>query len=181
MVVAILDWSTKFLIAARIPRDELVVVWEGRVALWHVHNQALVLGLFGDLPLTSRKVIAFLLALAAVTLLMQIISRAHRLLPHRRKWAWIFSGLLFGGMLGNLGERTLHWWVTDFLSFRWGPYWLPPGNIADLSIILSIPIAILVIAFEVEARAQRGRDRHAPQEAPDRRSPIPETSVPRSR
>src|SRR5690606_4325712 len=84
-------------------------------------------------------------------------SRAHRLLPRRRPWAWLFSGLLLGGMLGNLGERSLHWWVTDFLSFRWGPYWLPPGNVADLAIVTSLPIAILVILFEVEARAMRGR------------------------
>jgi signal peptidase II len=157
LAIAVLDWGTKYLVASRIPLDELVVVVEGRVALWHVRNPALILGLFGDLPLTTRKVIAFLLAVTAATLLFQIISRAQRLLPKRRPWAWLFGGLLFGGMLGNLGERTLHWWVTDFLSFRWDRYWLPPGNVADLAIVLSIPIAVLVILFEIEARAQRGR------------------------
>jgi lipoprotein signal peptidase len=156
-VIAILDWTTKLMIASRIPLDEMSMVWEGRIAFWHVRNPALILGLFGDLSLNARKIISFFLAIAAATLLLQIISRAHRLLPRRRPWAWLFGGLLFGGMLGNLGERALHWWVTDFLSFRWGPYWLPPGNVADLAIVLSLPIAIMVIVFEVEARAQRGK------------------------
>lgn len=157
LLVAIVDWTTKALIAATIPLGELRVVWEGRVAFWHVRNPALVLGLFGNLPLVWRQVIAALLAVVALTLLVEIWTRAQRLLPRRRVWAWLFAGLVFGGMLGNLGERLFHWGVTDFLSFRWGDVWLPPGNIADLAIIFAIPISFLVIAFEIEARAQRGR------------------------
>jgi lipoprotein signal peptidase len=157
LLIAVVDWVTKAVVSARIPLDGMVVVVDDRVALWHVRNPALILGLFGDLEIGVRKVIAVLLAIATLTLLLQIISRAHRLLPRRRPWAWLFSGLLLGGMLGNLGERSLHWWVTDFLSFRWGPYWLPPGNIADLAIVTSLPIAFLVILFELEARAMRGR------------------------
>ncbi len=85
-----------------------------------------------------------------------VVAVKMRLLPERRPWAWVFVGLLCGGMVGNLGERALHWWVTDFLSFRWGSLWLPPGNVADLAIIASIPVSFLVIAFEIEARAGRG-------------------------
>jgi lipoprotein signal peptidase len=58
-------------------------------------------------------------------------------------------------MLGNLGERVVHWGVTDYLSIGWGDLWLPPGNIADLSIFLSLPVAILVVLYELQARAQR--------------------------
>ena len=157
VTIAITDWTTKALVASAIPLDSMKVVWEGRLAFWHVQNPALILGLFGDLPLTFRKVVSVLLAVAALTVLFEVVSRSHRLLPRRRPWAWLFTGLLLGGMLGNLGERALHWWVTDFISFRWGSFWLPPGNIADLSIILALPISLLVILFELEARAQRGR------------------------
>jgi lipoprotein signal peptidase len=155
VVVALVDWGTKALVASRVPLDEMVVVWEGRVALWHVRNPALILGLFGNLPLAWRKVLAAMLAVAAVTLLFEVISRSHRLLERRRPWAWVFAGLLSGGMLGNLGERALHWWVTDFLSFRFGQIWLPPGNVADLAVLVSIPISFAVIAFELEARSMR--------------------------
>lgn len=160
--IAFLDWATKALVIATIPLGDIIVVMEGRVALWHVRNPAMVLGLFGDLPLAYRKMLAGLLAIVGVILLFEVLTRAHRLLPHRRPWAWFFGGLLFGGMLGNLGERALHWGVTDFLSIGWGDSWLPPGNVADLAIFFSIPIALIVILFEVEARAQR-----APPDAPD--------------
>src|SRR5690606_30357944 len=129
---------------------------------WHVRNPALVLGLFGDLSLGNRMVIAVLLAMAGMILVVEVLSRSQRLLPNRRPWAWVFVGLLLGGMLGNLGERAVHWWVTDYLSFRWGDLWLPPGNVADLAIMLSLPISILVIAFEIEARAKRGTEGLAP-------------------
>lgn len=157
VVVALLDWGTKYLVASTIPLEEMVVLGD-RVALWHVRNDALILGLFGDLELAARKLVAVVLGVAAVGLLVSVIMRSHRLLPGRRRWAWGFAGLLGGGMVGNLGERVLHWWVTDFLSFRWGDLWLPPGNVADLAIVLSLPLSLAVIAFELEARSlRRGR------------------------
>jgi lipoprotein signal peptidase len=155
LVVATLDWTTKALVARSVAIDEMVVVWEGRLALWHVKNPAMILGLYGNLPLGSRKLIAVASAIVAAVLLLEVVGRGHRLPPHRRKWAWLFVGLSSGGMLGNLGERAWHWGVTDFLSFAWGDLWLPPGNVADLAIFLSIPLALLVIVFELEARAQR--------------------------
>jgi lipoprotein signal peptidase len=155
LVVAVLDWTTKAIVARRVPLEEMVVVWEGRLAFWHVKNPAMILGLYGNLPLGTRKVIAVLSAILAATLLLEVIGRGHRLPPNRRIWAWIFVGLSSGGMLGNLGERAWHWGVTDFLSLGWGDLWLPPGNVADLAIFLSIPLAFVVIAFELQARAQR--------------------------
>src|SRR5690606_35062101 len=54
--VAVTDWTTKALVASVIPLESIRVVWGGRLAFWHVRNPALILGLFGDLSLTSRKV-----------------------------------------------------------------------------------------------------------------------------
>lgn len=155
VAVAVLDWGTKAMIAARIPIGEMEVVWGGRLAFWHVRNPALVLGLFGDLPLRWRQAMAALLGIVAVVLLLEILSRAHRLLPRRRPWAWLFIGLVFGGMAGNLGERVLHWGVTDFISIGWRGMWMPPGNVADLAILSSVPVAGLIIVFELEARRRR--------------------------
>jgi lipoprotein signal peptidase len=171
--IAILDWTTKFLVARAVPLGEFVEVWEGRVALWHVRNPEMVLGLWGNLPLGGRKVIAAVAAIAALLIISEVVTRGHRLPPHRRIWAWIFVGTAFGGMLGNLGERALHWGVTDYLSFAWGDIWLPPGNVADLALFASIPLMIPVIVFELQARAQRRPE-------PSRRAgdPVPSPSPP---
>jgi lipoprotein signal peptidase len=154
--VLLLDWSTKALVAWRVPVGRMVELVPDRVALWHIQNPAMILGLFGGLPLVWRQALAVLLGVTAAVLLVQVLTRAKRLLPHRRRWAWTFGGLVFGGMVGNLGERAVHWTVTDFLSFRWGSIWLPPGNIADLAIVSAIPLALAVIIFELEARSLRG-------------------------
>lgn len=153
--VALLDWATKWYVAQRVPLRGFEEVWTDRIALWHVRNDAMILGLYGNLPLASRQVIAIACAVLGALLLFEIVTRGHRLPPHRRKWAWIFFGLAFGGMLGNLGERALHWGVTDYLSLRIGGIWLPPGNVADLAIFASIPVSVVVIVFEIQARMQR--------------------------
>jgi lipoprotein signal peptidase len=153
--IALADWSVKWLVSQRVPLNSLEVLIEHRLALWHVRNPAMILGLYGSLPIQARIIIAIVSGLLGMALLFEVVSRGHRLEPGHRKWAWIFVGLASGGMLGNLGERVVHWGVTDYLSIGWGDLWLPPGNIADLSIFLSLPVAILVVLYELQARAQR--------------------------
>ncbi|HET8656938.1 MAG TPA: signal peptidase II [Longimicrobiaceae bacterium] len=153
--VAGLDWMVKWSVASHVPLHGFDVVVPGRVALWHVRNPAMILGLYDGLPLTGRKMIAVGAACLGTLVLFEVLSRGHRLARKRRKWAWLFVGLASGGMLGNLGERAFHWGVTDYLSFRWGDIWLPPGNVADVALFLSVPLAAAVIVFELQARAQR--------------------------
>jgi signal peptidase II len=155
LTVAGLDWTTKWLVAISVPLGDIVEVVDGRVALWHVRNDAMILGLYSSLPIESRQVIAALAGMLGVVLLFEVIGRGHRLPARHRPWVWLFVGLAFGGMLGNLGERAVHWGVTDFLSFRYGEIWLPPGNVADLALFASMPVAALVIWFELAARARR--------------------------
>ena len=157
LCVALLDWAVKFAVASSMPIGEFREVVAGRVALWHVRNPAMILGLWENFPLEFRKLLAVVAAVVGVLVLLQIVGRAHRLPRHHRRWAWLFVGMVTGGMLGNLGERLIHWGVTDYLSLRYGAYWLPPGNVADVALFLSIPLAIPVIVFELMGRARRGR------------------------
>src|SRR5690606_13988865 len=87
--IALFDWFVKWTIVQTVPLHELHVISD-RVAFWHVKNPALVLGLHGDLPLPLRKVLVTIYATIALLLLIAVLSRGHRLLPHRRKWVWIF-------------------------------------------------------------------------------------------
>jgi lipoprotein signal peptidase len=153
--VALLDWGTKAAVAASVPLEAFREVIPGRVAFWHVRNEAMILGLYGDFSLGTRKLIALVAAVVAVVVILQIIGRGHRLPRAQRTYASVFVGVALGGMLGNLGERVIHWGVTDFLSFYWAPYWLPPGNVADIALFLSIPMAVPVILFELQGRSRR--------------------------
>lgn len=165
LCVAGLDWTTKFLVSRSIELDDLREVIPGRLAFWHVRNPAMVLGLWDNFPLTTRKVIAVLAAVLGSLVLLQILGRGHRFPRRHRGWAWAFVGLVLGGMLGNLGERVVHWGVTDFISFRYGEYWLPPGNLADLALFLSMPLSLFVIGFELAGRRRRRQEDEAAAEA----------------
>ncbi len=156
-LIALADWGTKAAVAAAVPLDGFREIVDGRVALWHVHNHAMILGLWSDVSLGGRQAIAACAAVVGSLVLVQVVGRGHRLTRRERPWAWVFVGLVMGGMLGNLGERAIHWWVTDFLSFRWGDVWLPPGNVADVALFLSVPMALPVIVFELLGRTRRGR------------------------
>jgi lipoprotein signal peptidase len=155
LAIALVDWLVKFLVNRSMEIGDFREVVAGRVALWHVRNPAMILGLWENLPLGSRKALAVTAAVLGMLVLLQIVGRAHRLPPRQRRWAWVFVGMITGGMLGNLGERLIHWGVTDYLSLRWGDFWLPPGNVADLALFLSIPMAVPVIVFELMGRARR--------------------------
>lgn len=157
LVITLLDWTVKAIIIAAIPLGTLTEVWEGRVALWHVKNPAMMLGLWGGAPLLTRQFLAGTSAILAALVLLQLVARSQRLPARARTTAWIFVGLTFGGMIGNIVERLIYGSVTDYLSFRWGELWLPPGNVADLALFLSIPLTLPVIASELKARARRGR------------------------
>lgn len=154
--IALLDWATKAAIAWTLPVGAFREVIPGRVAFWHVRNEAMILGLYDNLALGTRKSIALVAALIAGLVILQIIGRGHRLPGAQRTYASVFVGTVLGGMVGNLGERVVHWGVTDYLSFHWAPYWLPPGNVADIALFLAIPMAVPVIVFELIGRARRG-------------------------
>jgi lipoprotein signal peptidase len=170
LVIASVDWIVKSAIASSMEIGAFREIVPGRLALWHVRNPAMILGLWENFPLGARKLLAIAAAVIGMLVLLQIVGRAHRLPPHHRRWAWVFVGMVTGGMLGNLGERLIHWGVTDFLSLRWGQYWLPPGNVADLSLFLSIPMAVPVVVFEMMGRARRGRGPARPMQAGPRTS-----------
>lgn len=170
--IALTDWAVKYWITQRVPLYSMEVIWEDRLALWHVRNPAMILGLYGSLPMEARIAIALVSGLLGTVLLFEVVSRGHRLEPGHRKWAWLFVGMALGGMLGNLGERAVHWGVTDYLSIGWGDLWLPPGNVADVSIILSLPVAIAVVVFELKARAGRNARRGSAPIADARSAPV---------
>jgi len=155
LAVALLDWLSKAAITLLLPSSTFVELLPGSLALWHVRNPAMMLGLYGDLSLGTRKLIAIGAALSALGLIFQVVAYGHRLPRHQRPVAWLFAGLVLGGMLGNLGERAVHWGVTDFISIGWAGGWLPPGNIADLALFASVPLAAVVSLFELMARTQR--------------------------
>jgi signal peptidase II len=66
----------------------------------------------------------------------------------QQRWLWIPAGLLVGGAIGNLIDRFVKGYMTDFIKL---PHW-PAFNVADMGITFGV-IALVVV---LELGSRRG-------------------------
>lgn len=97
------------------------------------YNRAASFGLLSGLPWWA---LAFIALAVVVTLSV---------------WLWRTDvrpvgaaiGLLIGGALGNVLDRTRWGAVTDFLDFHVGAYHWPAFNMADVAIVTGVGLLLL--------------------------------------
>lgn len=65
-----------------------------------------------------------------------------------KKQEMILVGVLLGGIIGNLIDRIRLGYVIDFFDFNFGSYNFPIFNIADIFIVLSGFLIILMVGKE---------------------------------
>ena len=56
---------------------------------------------------------------------------------------FLFISLIIGGVIGNLFDRLLYGEVLDFLSFKYGTYYFPIFNFADVFICIGVVLLII--------------------------------------
>ncbi|MBQ7666432.1 MAG: signal peptidase II [Kiritimatiellae bacterium] len=144
--VAALDQATKAAVLACFAPGESVAVVPGFFDLCLVLNRGAAWGI-----LAGRRVL--LVAVSAAMLALLWFSR--RDLGSTRAGR-VASGLLGGGIVGNLIDRAFRGEVVDFLDFHIGREWSWPAfNAADSAICIAV--AILLIGQGVEAWFQNRR------------------------
>ena len=129
-VVVALDQITKQLAATHIERGSPVELGLG-FQLANVRNSGVA---FGFLSGGEGFVLAFTLGTLAIVLGYFAAHAGRDLL-------WVSVGLLMGGALGNLADRTRAGAVIDFLD---PPLW-PAFNLADVAIVLGVASLALTI------------------------------------
>lgn len=137
-VVLAVDQVTKALVRGSIERGEARPLIPG-VDLVNVRNPGIAFGLF-----SGGGVLLILLAVAAMVVLVSVFA-AHADTP----LAWLPTGLLLGGALGNLVDRVRDGAVTDFIDL---PRW-PSFNLADSA----ITIGVLALIYVLEGPPRRRR------------------------
>ena len=130
VAVVALDQGSKALVRASIERGERDAVFPA-VELVNVRNSGVAFGLLSGGGVTVVLVTAAALAL----LLAYFAARPDRPL------AWLATGLLLGGALGNLVDRVRDGEVTDFIDL---PLW-PAFNVADVAITVGVLALLYVI------------------------------------
>lgn len=100
------------------------------VTLVHTRNRGVAFGAFQE----QTAVVVVVIALAVAGLAWYFAT-------HRdRPWVWLPTGLLAGGALGNVIDRTREGFVTDFIKL---PSW-PAFNVADMAITFGVLTLLLV-------------------------------------
>jgi signal peptidase II len=128
--VLALDQLTKAIVRATLDRGEDAELILG-IDLTNVRNTGVAFGMLagGGTLLT----IVTLVALAGLAGFFVAYShRAH---------AWIPTGLLLGGALGNLLDRIRQGYVTDFIDLPWWPAF----NVADIAITFGVVALFFVM------------------------------------
>ena len=132
------DQAVKALVRATIDRGEAVDVVLG-IEFVNVRNRGIAFGLFA-----GGGALLVIFALAALTALLVFFAR------HRdRPLVWLPTGLLIGGALGNLIDRTRDGAVTDFVDL---PLW-PAFNLADVA----ITFGVITLLYVLEGPPRHGR------------------------
>lgn len=133
LVIVVLDQVTKELIRIGFALEETVPVIDGFFNLTYVRNTGAAWGI-----LLGKN--TMLIVVSFVVLGVMLLFRRSFLSPtweHRTA-----TGLMMGGIIGNLIDRIRLGYVVDFLDFYVADYHWPSFNVADAGICVGVSIYI---------------------------------------
>ena len=143
-VVVILDQITKLIVLQRLVPGLPIVLIDGFLAFTLVMNTGLAFGLLAGIPAGWRWLVG-LLSLVALVVLLRV---ALRILPSGGWREQAAIGLIFGGAIGNLIDRTRFGAVVDFVDVYVRDWHWPAFNVADSAITVGVAALALGVMFE---------------------------------
>jgi len=142
-LVVLADQASKWLVAARIPLHDSIVVLPGFFRLTHVQNRGAAFGLFDDAPGEWKITVLILFSVLAMAVVAGLLWKN----SHAMTATGIGLSLVLGGAVGNLWDRLADRHVVDFLDFYLGIYHWPAFNIADSAIVVGALLLVSEILF----------------------------------
>lgn len=137
--VVLLDWLTKWAVTAWMDYGSSEAVVSGFFNLVHVRNTGMAFSLFADSAPWVRNFVLPAASVGAVVVVFAMM-RGSGAMPLTSRVA---LALVLAGAIGNLSERLLHGYVTDFLDLYAGSYHWPAFNVADSAITIGATLLIL--------------------------------------
>jgi signal peptidase II len=135
-----LDLITKDL-AKKNLKDQSIIFIENYFSFTYVENHAIAFGFMESLPSKLRLTLSFLLPIAATFFGFYIIWRMRK--EKLRYLIPLF--IIIGGAYGNIIDRMLHGFVTDFLHVHYHyEYNFYVFNVADVL----VNIGVILIIFQ---------------------------------
>lgn len=144
IIFIIFDQLIKFFISNNIILGNEITIINDFFSITNVHNFGAAWSLF------SGSVI-ILVFIAFVALFFIYFSFIHK--KNLNNLELFTYSLLIGGIVGNLIDRIFLGYVVDYLSFNIFGYMFPIFNLADIGIVISVFIIIIMsIQEEIECK-----------------------------
>ena len=132
----IVDQITKFMIINTMHIHESFPVIKNFFHITYVQNDGAAWSM-----LKGNRFLLIVIALIALGLMCFFIFKNQNLSLLEN----VSISILIGGILGNLIDRILYGYVIDFLDFRFGSYYFPVFNVADICIVISVILIIITL------------------------------------
>ncbi|MBQ2946220.1 MAG: signal peptidase II [Bacilli bacterium] len=139
ILFAIIDQVVKIVISDKMILNQTYIVIKDFFSISLVHNTGAAFSIFSDS-------IILLIAIGLFVLIGLIFYiKKLEIMDNIDTFAY---SLLIGGITGNLIDRIVHGYVIDYLSFKFGSYYFPIFNFADICIVISVLIILVKMIKE---------------------------------
>ena len=139
ILFAIIDQVVKIVISDKMILNQTYIVIKDFFSISLVHNTGAAFSIFSDS-------IILLIAIGLFVLIGLIFYiKKLEIMDNIDTFAY---SLLIGGITGNLIDRIVHGYVIDYLSFKFGNYYFPIFNFADICIVISVLVILVKMIME---------------------------------
>lgn len=135
LLVFLFDRALKSVAFARLAPAGSLPVIKGFFNLTYVRNSGVAFGLF-----PGQRLLLILIGIIVCFLVVYYHERS----GNKNLLLNVYLGLIFGGSLGNLFDRVVSGYVTDYMDFRVFPVF----NLADMCINLGVILIIINFIME---------------------------------
>lgn len=143
LLVVLLDWWTKRLVAAHIALYTHIQVIPGFFRITHTENTGAAFSLFADSPWHWKTALLIGFSVVAMVIVSVLLWKQSQALT----LTGIALSLILGGAVGNLWDRIASGRVVDFLLFYVQQYQWPVFNLADSAIVIGAGLLVVEILF----------------------------------
>ena len=134
-----LDRLTKAAIASEMPLHTVKNIIPGFFDLVHARNTGIAFSMFAD---ASPFIKSFLIPLFSASAVVMVLVLLWKSDPAARQFHYALV-LILSGAAGNLYDRAVYGYVTDFLDVFIGTYHWPAFNVADSAITIGAGLLLL--------------------------------------
>lgn len=134
VICIIIDQLSKALLNHFLELNQSINVIPSFFSITYVRNEGAAWSLF-----SGNQIFLIMMSFLALYVIFTYFIK-NKMLTRLEIWSY---GLLLGGIFGNLIDRMIRRYVTDFLDFTIFTYHFPVFNIADICIVIGVFLTII--------------------------------------